>query len=54
MTTCLGVLRPKTIIPGKENIEQTLKKIQKNLGKDKFKKTERVERIIYERFGTFQ
>lgn len=38
----------------KENIEQTLKKIQKNLGKDKFKKTERVERIIYERFGTFQ
>ena len=38
----------------KENIEQTLKKIQKNLGKDQFKKTERVERIIYERFGTFQ
>ena len=37
----------------KENIEKTLKEIQKKLGKEEFKKTERVERIIYERFGTF-
>ena len=37
----------------KESIEKTLKLIQKKLGKEEFKKTERVERIIYERFGTF-
>jgi hypothetical protein len=37
----------------KENIEKTLKLIQKKLGKKEFKKTERIESIIYERFGTF-
>lgn len=37
----------------KENIEKTLKLIEKKLGKDQFKKTRRMEGIIYGRFGTF-
>ena len=37
----------------KENIEKTLKLIEKKMGKDQFKKTERMERLIYGRFGTF-
>ena len=36
----------------KENIEKTLKLIEEKLGKDQFKKTSRMEGIIYERFGT--
>jgi hypothetical protein len=31
----------------KENIEKTLKLIQKKLGKEEFKKTERMEEILY-------
>jgi hypothetical protein len=37
----------------KENIEKTLKLIRKKLGKEEFKKMERIESIIHERFGTF-
>lgn len=31
----------------KENIEKTLKEIQKKLGKDQFEKTKRMEEILY-------
>jgi hypothetical protein len=37
----------------KENILKTLKLIEKKLGKEEFKKMERIESIIHERFGTF-
>jgi len=37
----------------KENILKTLELIEKKMGKDQFKKTERMEKLIYERFGIF-